>query len=150
MPPLVKLCSNGQWKYDMAVIKLASTTIGNTVGWFGMMSSSTFNSNLNAIGYPGDKPNYPKQYYYYCPSVSDSWASDSVTRNTCDFMPGQSGSGNYYKNSANERYIRGVTSYHTCTCLNSGCSRCGAPYANYFQQLTSTRFTDAKSWARIP
>ena len=74
----------------MAVIKLSST-IGYSAGWFGMMSSNSFNVNLNAIGYPGDKPNWPKQYYYYCPGVSDSNSGDSVTRNTCDFIPGQSG-----------------------------------------------------------
>ena len=73
----------------MAVIKLTSS-IGSTTGWLGMMSSNSFNVNLNAIGYPGDKA-WPTEYYYYCPGVSDSDSSDSVTKNTCDIWPGQSG-----------------------------------------------------------
>jgi V8-like Glu-specific endopeptidase len=134
--------------YDMAVIKLNSP-IGFSTGWLGMMPSNIFSNPLNAIGYPGDKT-YATQWYYYCPSVSDLWPFDSVTKNTCDIFPGQSGSGNYVKNSKGNRYIRAITSYQTCTCYNPSCSICGAPYANYFQQLTSTRFSAAKSWAGIP
>ena len=61
-------------------------------------------------------------------------------------------SGNYLKTSAGSRYVRGITSYQTCTCSTSACtgSGCGAPYYNYLQQLTSTRFSDAKRWAGIP
>ena len=73
----------------MAVIKLSSS-VGGSTGWLGMMSSDSFSTNLNAIGYPGDKP-WPTQWYYYCPGVSDSNAADSVTRNLCDIYPGQSG-----------------------------------------------------------
>jgi glutamyl endopeptidase len=58
---------SGSESYDYGAIKL-NCTVGNTVGWFGLLSTPNSLTNYPAIisGYPGDKP------------LQQWWSSDTV------------------------------------------------------------------------
>lgn len=76
-----------------------------------------------------------------------------MTANTCDTdvdntpKGGQSGSPVFYE-EADGPYITGMVSYGSCVCNDAACSVC-VPSQNFFQQLTSQRFSDAISYIQM-
>ncbi|MFZ4784149.1 MAG: trypsin-like serine protease, partial [Flavobacteriales bacterium] len=125
---------NGDWNYDMAVMGLASP-MGNTTGWLGWGCNNdnsffTNPSNLfHSFGYPaqddwGNSVLEGGERMYYMNGYMDFWES---TNSMCHYnlgFHGQSGSGLYYKDASNNRYVYGVLShgngstppYYTCHC----------------------------------
>lgn len=90
--------------YDFALITL-DRPIGNSTGWLGYTTYSSVNGITgNIAGYPGDKGG--TYLYYHSGRISSSTSYRLYYQ--IDTYGGQSGSGIYYIDSQNNRYIFGV------------------------------------------
>ena len=108
--------TNGQFKHDIAVIRL-DRPIGAITSWFGygyntscsFYKSTTFYSGSYPIdgGYGGQDMYWRSGSFDYCPNSRE-------TRFWRLGYGGESGSGYYYNNSGN-RYVHGVLSHGTTT-----------------------------------
>ena len=90
--------------YDFALITL-DRPIGNSTGWLGYTTYSSVNGITgNIAGYPGDKGG--TYLYYHSGPISSSTSYRLYYQ--IDTYGGQSGSGIYYIDSQNNRYIFGI------------------------------------------
>ena len=97
----------GDFDYDVGLLLLPNTQLGNQVGWFdlGIFSTQTLLSpsfNPGTAGYPGDKPDFT-MWMTTEPSFID--VNDAQLYNRLDTANGQSGS-SVWRNS--DGYIAGV------------------------------------------
>ena len=139
--------NNGNWDYDMAILKL-STPIGNSTGWLGWgynSNNSFFTSSSNvfhSFGYPAQddygNPVFEQgERMYYMRGYMDYWESANTMCHYNIGYHGQSGSALYYNDVSNNRVVYGVLShgdgktppYHTCHC------RMDASVFNYFSSI---------------
>ncbi len=139
--------NNGNWDYDMAIMSLANP-IGNNTGWLGWgynSDNSFFTSSGNtfhSFGYPAQNdfgnPVFEKgeRMYYMSGSMDFTQSANTLCHNNIGYH-GQSGSGLYYKDASNNRFVYGVLShgngktvpYYTCHC------RMDANMYNYFKSI---------------
>ena len=90
--------------YDIALITL-DRPIGKSTGWLGYTTYSSVNGITgNVAGYPGDKGG--TYLYYHSGPISSSTSYRLYYQ--IDTYGGQSGSGIYYIDSQNNRYIFGI------------------------------------------
>jgi glutamyl endopeptidase len=119
--------------YDFAIITL-DRPIGNSTGWLGYATYSSVNGvTSNIAGYPGDKDNGLGLYYHYG-AISSSTAYRLFYQ--IDTYGGQSGSGIYYKDGQDNRYVFGV---HTTGVTSS------SPNHNSGTRIDSTKYDYIKS-----
>lgn len=124
---------NGNLDYDIAIMSL-SNPIGNQTGWIDLgyqPNDSFFISASNvfySFGYPGYDPignpvfEEGERMYYMFGNMDFLKSKNSICHNNIGYQ-GQSGSGLFHQDSANNRKAYGVLShgnlfppYHTCHC----------------------------------
>lgn len=154
---------NGNFNYDMAMMKLSSP-IGNNAGWLGWGYNSNnnfFTSNANSFhsfGYPaqddfGNNVFEGGERMYYLNGYMDFWNSTNIMCHYNIGFHGQSGSALYYRDvSSGNRTVYGILShgngktqpYYTCHC------RMDAGMFNYFSSVVSgTGVSDVNSNAQV-
>lgn len=112
---------NGDYNFDLALLRL-NTDIGNNVGWLGYGYNDDNNWFLNfsnvfsSLGYPGSddfgNPVFEAGERMYAMQGYFDWVEgpSSICHNNIGFH-GQSGSGLYFKDPSNNRYVYGVLSH---------------------------------------
>lgn len=112
---------NGDYNYDLALLRL-NTDIGNNVGWLGYGYNEDnnwfldFSNVFSSLGYPGSddfgNPVFEGGERMYAMQGYFDWVEsfNSICHNNIGFH-GQSGSGLYFKDASNNRYVYGVLSH---------------------------------------
>ena len=104
------------YDWDMGYIDLDSD-IGNTVGWlgFGYNNDDNFyySNTFHNPGYPAESPYNGSQMYYWYGDYDDVQTHRLYFTKYC--YGGQSGSGSYYKDGSDNRYVYAVLSHQLGT-----------------------------------
>ena len=104
---------NADWNYDAAVVIL-DRPVGTLSGWLGFNHEASNNHFLQSIfhttGYPADAP-YDGGEPYYRNGKFDFLQGPELVYSYDQSYPGQSGSGTYFKNASDERYVQALLSH---------------------------------------
>lgn len=104
--------SSQDYDWDMGYIELA-TDIGTTVGWLGFGYDNDDNffytNTFNNPGYPAEAPYDGSEMYYWYGTYDDVQTHRLYFTKYC--YGGQSGSGSYYKDVNDDRYVYAILSH---------------------------------------
>lgn len=139
---------NQDYNWDIGSIKL-TTSLGNQTGWYGYgynNNNSFFSSNtFHNYSYPAAYPYNGNRMYYRYGTFDIVYNHILYYKKTS--YGGQSGSGMYYRNSSNNRYVYGVLSHGTTinnvTC--TGNTRINQQKFNWIYGLNASENLEFKS-----
>ncbi|MEI6765064.1 MAG: T9SS type A sorting domain-containing protein [Bacteroidota bacterium] len=137
--------NSGDFNWDMGYIKLNSD-IGTSTGWlgYGYNDDAFFQTNtFHNPGYPAETP-YDGSLMYYWYGTYDQVMTKLLYFNKYCYG-GQSGSGSYYKDGSNNRYVYAILSHYSSVNGTGHVRITGDMFGDINTEINSVAENDAKS-----